>query len=137
MAKASRLTDIFSLTNPGSKDSVGARIRLLRQHRGMTQGEFADAIGGVSRSAVALWETNRGGEAQNLPRIADVLGVSVEFFVNGMARQDVNETLSIDEFALIKLYRECRASERLTLLRTAGRLNKLSARRGPVAAPES
>ena len=124
MAKANRLTDVFSLTNPGSEDSVGARIKLLRQHRGITQEELADAIGGVSRSAVALWETNRGGEANNLPRIAEVLGVSVEFFINGMATHDVTERLSMDESALIGLYRGCTVSERLTLLRTAGRLKK-------------
>ncbi len=128
MRKASRLTDMFSLMSPGSEDSVGARIRLLRQHRGLTQEAFAEALGGVSRSAVALWETNRGGEAHNLPRIAEVLGVSVEFFVNGMARQDVTATLSMDELALVRLYRECNAPEQLTLLRTAGRLNKQSAR---------
>jgi len=128
MRKPSRLTDMFSLTSPESEDSVGARIRLLRQHRGMTQEEFAEALGGVSRSAVALWETNRGGEANNLPRIAEVLGVSAEFFINGMARRDINETLSMDENALIQLYRDCSAPEQLTLLRTAGRLNKKSRR---------
>jgi transcriptional regulator with XRE-family HTH domain len=124
MSKASALTDVFSMMNPGSEDSVGARIRLLRQHRGMTQEEFAKALGGVSRSSVALWETNRGGEANQLPRIAEVLGVSVEFFVNGMSRQDVTETLSVDESVLVKLYRTCVASELLILLRSAGRLSK-------------
>jgi transcriptional regulator with XRE-family HTH domain len=128
MGKASRLTDMFSLMSPGSEDSVGARIKLLRQHRGITQEELADQIGGVSRSAVALWETNRGGEANNLPRIAEVLGVSVEFFINGMASHDVTETLSVDESALISLYRGCGAPERLTLLRTAGRLKKQAER---------
>jgi transcriptional regulator with XRE-family HTH domain len=139
MAKASRLTDMFSLMSPGSEDSVGARIKLLRQHRGITQEALAEAIGGVSRSAVALWETNRGGEANNLPRIAEVLGVPVEFFINGMASHDVTETLTVDESALVKLYRECGPSERLTLLRTAGRLVRQSERarkQKPGAAPQ-
>lgn len=135
MSKASQLTDMFTLMNPGSGDSVGARIRLLRQHRGLTQEALARTLGAVSRSAVALWETNRGGEARHLPRIAEVLGVSVEFFANGMARQDVTQTLSVDEYALIQLYRECSLPERLTLLRAAGRLGKSPRRRQPSPPP--
>lgn len=133
MPRTSRLTDVFTLQGGESGDSVGARIRLLRQHRGLTQEALADAIGGVSRSAVALWETNRGGEAQHLSRIADVLGVSVEFFINGMARQNVQATLTLDEHALIDLYRACDAAERLTLLRSAGRLQRRSARNRSLA----
>lgn len=140
MRKTGRLTDVFSLINPGSEDSVGARIRLLRQHRGMTQGEFAEALGGVSRSAIALWETNHGGEASHLPRIAEVLGVSIDYFITGMARHDAVETLSVDERALVRLYRSCAAPEQLTLLRSAGRLSKRSQRPDtttPIGDPQS
>ena len=136
MARANRLTDTFTLRGSGSGDSVGARIRLLRHHRGLTQEAFADALGGVSRSAVALWETNRGGEATHLGRIAEVLGVTTEFFINGMAKQNVTETLTMDESALLEMYRGCDAAERLTLLRSAGRLRKRSERqRRPAPAP--
>jgi transcriptional regulator with XRE-family HTH domain len=56
---------------------VGARIRILRNHRGMTQGELAGKIG-VTFQQVQKYEkgTNRVG-ASRLSRIASVLGVSV------------------------------------------------------------
>ena len=109
-------------------ESVGTRIRLLRQRRGLTQEALADAIGDVTRSAVALWETGRGGEARHLPRIAEVLGVSVEFFITGMARQDTRATLTVEESALLGLYRDSDVAERLTLLRAAKRMQRRSAR---------
>jgi transcriptional regulator with XRE-family HTH domain len=56
---------------------VGARIRILRKHRGMSQGDLAGKIG-VTFQQVQKYEkgTNRIG-ASRLSRIADVLGVSV------------------------------------------------------------
>ena len=56
---------------------VGARIRILRNHRGMSQGELAGKIG-VTFQQVQKYEkgTNRVG-ASRLSRIASVLGVSV------------------------------------------------------------
>jgi transcriptional regulator with XRE-family HTH domain len=127
MTETAPLTDVFSLASPGTGDSLGARIRLLRRRRGLTQEGLAAAVG-VSRSAVALWETNRGGEAQNLSAIATALKVPIEYFINGMARQDVQMVLSFEEASLVQLYRQCAAPERLTLLRTAGRLTSQSRR---------
>jgi transcriptional regulator with XRE-family HTH domain len=56
---------------------VGARIRILRKHRGMSQGRLAGKIG-VTFQQVQKYEkgTNRVG-ASRLSRIAAVLGVSV------------------------------------------------------------
>jgi transcriptional regulator with XRE-family HTH domain len=56
---------------------VGARVRILRNHRGMSQGELAGKIG-VTFQQVQKYEkgTNRVG-ASRLSRIAAVLGVSV------------------------------------------------------------
>jgi len=56
---------------------VGARIRIFRNHRGMSQGELAGKIG-VTFQQVQKYEkgTNRVG-ASRLSRIASVLGVSV------------------------------------------------------------
>jgi transcriptional regulator with XRE-family HTH domain len=56
---------------------VGARIRILRRHRGMSQGDLAGKIG-VTFQQVQKYEkgANRVG-ASRLSRIASVLGVSV------------------------------------------------------------
>ena len=62
--------NLFSPADPDAKDSIGARIRLLRHRRGMTQTELAAAMG-VSRSLVALWETNRSRDAHTLPKLAE------------------------------------------------------------------
>ena len=123
MPSQNALTDLFSLGNPGAKDSIGARIRLLRQRRGMTQSQLGAAIG-VSRSLVALWETNRSSQTHNLPQLANLLGVPQEFFVNGMIRSDVTVTLSSDEHALLVMYRGSSEARRLALLRKARQLEK-------------
>ncbi len=52
---------------------IGTRIRSTRRERNMTQDELADRVG-VSRSAVAQWETGRTGQVTgNLSRIAETL----------------------------------------------------------------
>jgi transcriptional regulator with XRE-family HTH domain len=100
----------------GSAHSIGDRIRMLRQQRGMSQKELSDALG-VSRSFVAHWETNLGGEMDYLEQIAAVLGVPAEFFLNNMASHDITETLTIDEADLLRLYRRCDIPARLAALR--------------------
>ncbi len=117
------LIDLFSSDDPNAKDSMGARIRLLRQRRGMTQSDLGAALG-VSRSLVARWETNRSSGAHNLPRLAEQLGVAQEFFITGMIRSGITMTLSSDEWALLTMYRSCPGTQRLALLRRAKRLEK-------------
>jgi transcriptional regulator with XRE-family HTH domain len=114
----------YSLSEHSGGDSVGARIKLMREHRGLTQKALALELGDVSRVTVAFWETNRGGESKHLPRLAKVLGVPVEFFVDGLVEYDVKDNLSLDEKALVDLYRGCEVSQRLTILRTASRLRR-------------
>lgn len=105
--------------DPGS---VGARIRDYRRERGWTQDDLASAIG-VSRSAVAQWETDRAGQIRgNLTRIAEALGISVEVLLYGAASRDSAQAVSGDEWALLRLYRECDPEDRSFLLRTARRL---------------
>ncbi len=101
---------------------IGFRIRAARQERGLTQGELAAQIG-VSRSAVAQWETGRAGQVTgNLARIANVLGVGVEFLMHGAAERAANEAATADELAMLRLYRACSPEDRQILLRTARRL---------------
>lgn len=101
---------------------IGERIRLVRRERGLTQDELATAIG-VSRSAVAQWETGRAGQITgNLTRIASVLQVGVEYLMYGEDKRAPGEIGTGDELALLRLYRECSTEDRQLLLRTARRL---------------
>lgn len=101
---------------------IGERIRIARQQRGMTQEALAAAVG-VSRSAVAQWETGRAGQVTgNLARIAEILGIGVVWLMHGEQGETVPVASRGDELALLRLYRECAAEDRQLLLRTARRL---------------
>src|SRR5258708_11645249 len=101
---------------------MGLRIRDVRRERGWTQEQLANAVG-VSRSAVAQWETGRAGQVTtNLTRIAEVLEVGVEYLMYGDDKRGPVEPRMGDELALLRLYRECSARARQLLLRTTRRL---------------
>jgi transcriptional regulator with XRE-family HTH domain len=101
---------------------IGGRIRTARLDRGLTQDQLASEVG-VSRSAVAQWETSRTGQVtQNLSRIAQALEVSVEYLMYGEDKRVPTEARQGDELALLRLYRECDPDDRQMLLRSARRL---------------
>lgn len=112
--------------------AVGIRIRAARERQGLTQAALAERVG-VTRSAVAQWETGRAGQVGgNLAQIASVLGVGVEHLLLGAGAATViqelghQESMSGDELALLRLYRECAEDDRSVLLRLAHRLRKIS-----------
>jgi transcriptional regulator with XRE-family HTH domain len=95
------------------------RLRDTRRARGLSQEELARQVG-VSRSAVAQWETARSGQlGVHLSRLARVLEVDVGWLLHGTPLAG-----SGDELALIRLYRECSDEDRQILLRMAHRLNR-------------
>lgn len=105
---------------------AGERIRAARLARAMTQADLALAVG-VSRSAVAQWETDRAGQVRaNLVGIAEALGVSVGHLVVGPVGASLPEAAPVDsaELALLRLYRSCSAADRQLLLQTAVRLSR-------------
>ena len=107
---------------PAAPTGVGPRIREARHERGWTQDDLAQAVG-VSRSAVAQWETDRTGQIRdNLGRIAHALGISVEHLLHGAASREPAVAAGAEELALLRLYRECLPEDRQMLLRTARRL---------------
>ena len=71
---------------------IGARIRTAREHLGLTQAALAQQVG-VTRSAVAQWETGRAGQVGgHLTQIAAVLGVRIDHLMRGgSARSLTNE----------------------------------------------
>jgi transcriptional regulator with XRE-family HTH domain len=100
----------------------GERLRAARLERGLTQEALAAELG-VSRSAVAQWETDRAGQIRgNLLRIADVLGVSLEYLLHGDDKRAPAQAATGDELALLRLYRELSPEDRAMLLTTARRL---------------
>jgi transcriptional regulator with XRE-family HTH domain len=104
--------------------AIGERIRLARQERRMTQERLAELVG-VTRSAVAQWETGRAGQITgNLSRIASVLDVTVEHLMHGTHSPAVDAARQLrgDESAMLRLYRECAPADQQLLLRTARRL---------------
>jgi transcriptional regulator with XRE-family HTH domain len=102
--------------------SIGDRIRAARTGCALTQDQLARQIG-VSRSAVAQWETGRTGQITgNLSRIAAALQVNVEYLVHGDDKRAPSEARQGDELALLRLYRACDPADRQMLLHTARRL---------------
>ena len=107
---------------------VGARIRIARLARGLTQADLAAGVG-VSRSAVAQWETERSGQVRgNLSRIAAVLGVSVGHLLDGLEAGAEPVADNATELALLRLYRTCNEDDRAFLLRTAAHLARTAER---------
>lgn len=103
---------------------IGNRIRDARQQAGLTQAQLAEIVG-VSRSAVAQWETGRAGQVgTNLTRIAAALGVTAGHLLEG-SRTDATP-LEGTEVALLRLYRTCTPDDRAFLLRTAVRMARLA-----------
>ena len=86
----------------------------------MTQAALAAAVG-VSRSAVAQWETERAGQiGVNLARVAAALGVSAAYLLTGEANVGGGgEAETASELALLRLYRGLSESDRAYLLRLA------------------
>lgn len=106
---------------------IGQRIQAARRERGMTQDALAAAVG-VSRSAVAQWETGRSGQlTTHLAAIARALGVGVEFLMQGTDKRAPMQAADGQELALLRLYRECAPEDRQVLLMTARRLARLGA----------
>ncbi len=106
---------------PGTQGAA-TRIRGARRALGLTQDELARRVG-VSRSAIAQWETDRTGQVRgNLARVAAVLGVSIGYLITGESEVGLMSVETADERALLSLYRQIREPGRAELLRNARRM---------------
>ena len=113
-------------------DTVGERIATWRRTRGLSQARLAEATG-VTRSAVAQWETDRAGQyTGHLTRIAQALDISVELLLHGQEAPS-SAGLTGDELALLRLYRHCSADTRAELLRLARKRARETKEPTPVA----
>ena len=106
---------------------TGERIREARRARGWTQDDLARTVG-VSRSAVAQWETGRAGQLRgNIARIARVLEADVEFLLYGTRLGAPLTAAGAQELAMLRLFRECLPEDQQMLLQTARRLARTAA----------
>ncbi|MFI4890090.1 MAG: helix-turn-helix domain-containing protein [Steroidobacterales bacterium] len=69
-------------------DTLGQRIRFLRQARGMSQQDLAEAVG-VTKQAVCQWETGRieTMKRTSFLRVSEILQTSPDFLVHGTTRR--------------------------------------------------
>jgi len=72
---------------PTTIETMGDRIRILRQARGLTQQQLANDVG-VSKSAVSQWEDGSVAniKLQTFLRLLDVLKTDAEYLIFGPDR---------------------------------------------------
>jgi transcriptional regulator with XRE-family HTH domain len=111
--------------------TAGERIKALRRHRGWTQDQLAQATG-VSRSAVAQWETGRAGFGAKARLIATALEVSLRQLHSGPVVAPVPSDaeqvpVTGDEAALLRHFRELESDDQACVIHLATRLASLVA----------
>lgn len=72
--------------------SMGELICSLRKEKGMTQRELAEQMN-VTDKAVSKWERDLScPDINSLPRLAEVLGISVEELLNTPKKEETSES---------------------------------------------
>lgn len=67
--------------------TTGERIKQIREKKGLTQDQLAEA-GGISKGFLSDVENNNKNiSSQSLLRLANVLGASVDYLLQGAARE--------------------------------------------------
>ncbi len=91
------------------RDGLGWFISTRRNNMRLTQEELADKVG-VSKSAIAKWETDGGlPDRDNLRRIAEVMGTTVDELHRiieraGMKNVDFNVNITPEVIAALESY---------------------------------
>ena len=72
--------------------TFGEKLKEVRKKTGLTQEELAELIG-ISRAAVAKWETDKGlPDIENLKAIARLLDVSIDYLLDDGSSIDLSVT---------------------------------------------
>lgn len=68
-------------------ETIGSRIRQLRESRGWTQEQFAKRVG-VTKSAVSQWESDatKNLKLVTFLKVVEVLGTTTDYLVQGSKR---------------------------------------------------
>lgn len=67
-------------------ETLGTRIRMLRNAKGLTQDELAKRVGGTTtKAAVSMWENDEVKDIRlkTVLALAEVLGTTIEYLVHG------------------------------------------------------
>ena len=84
-----------------SNKSIGEMISSLRKEKEMTQNDLAEKMN-VTDKAVSKWERNLScPDVNSIPKLAEILGVSVEELINAQTKQDNGQIDDIINIALI------------------------------------
>lgn len=84
-----------------SNKTLGEMINSLRKEKNMTQNDLAEKMN-VTDKAVSKWERNLScPDVNSIPKLAEVLGVSVEELLNAQTKQDNGKVDDIINIALI------------------------------------
>ena len=93
-------------------------LRILRNAKGMSQQQLADAIG-VTQQAIHQYETDKvEPDLENLMRLADTLEVSVDLLIGHQTVDPTsNNLISNEEYSVIDFYRSLNSSDKKTIVR--------------------
>ena len=93
-------------------------LRVLRNAKGMSQQQLADAIG-VSQQAIHQYETDKvEPDLENLIRLADALEVSVDLLIGHQPVDPTsNNLISNEEYSIIEIYRALDSYDKKTIAR--------------------
>lgn len=84
-----------------SNKNLGEMICSLRKEKAMTQNDLAEKMN-VTDKAVSKWERNLScPDVNSIPKLAEVLGVTVEELLNAQTKQEDNKVDGIINIALI------------------------------------
>lgn len=84
-----------------SRKTVGEIISYLRKEKNMTQNDLAEKMN-VTDKAVSKWERNLScPDVNSIPKLAEILGVSVEELLNAQTKQENCKADDIINIALI------------------------------------
>ena len=93
----------------GDKISLGKFISMRRKYLRLTQDQLANKIG-VSKSAIAKWETDGGiPDRDNLGRLAEIINVSIDDLHRiirsaDLNKVDLNVNITPDVIATLESY---------------------------------
>lgn len=73
-------------------NKIAKKIRILRKSRGLTQQQLAELLG-VQRATISNYEIGRRSpHIKELEKLADILGVNLEYF--GVLNNDLDELIA-------------------------------------------